>query len=59
MPSPDLSDYVTVAQRIAQFRDKYPGGTLQPLDIKKPYDVLVIGDSTMIGVVAAAYWPPR
>jgi hypothetical protein len=59
MPSPDLSDYVTVAQRIAQFRDKYPGGTLQPLDIKKPYDVLVIGEATMIVVVAAAYRSPE
>ena len=28
MPSPDLSDYVTVAQRIAQFRDRHPDGVM-------------------------------
>ena len=25
----DLNDYVTVAERIEQFRDKYPEGSLQ------------------------------
>jgi hypothetical protein len=55
MPSPDLTDYVTVAQRIAQFRDRHPEGSLRPLDPAKPYEVLTIGDFTMLVVVAAAY----
>jgi hypothetical protein len=59
MPSPDLSDYVTVAQRIAQFRDKHPEGCLRPLDPAKPYDVLQVGDSIMLIVVAAAYRSPK
>ena len=59
MPSPDLSDYVTVAQRIAQFREKHPDGSLRPLNPDRPYDVLQIGDFTMLVVVAAAYRSPE
>ena len=59
MPSPDLTDYVTVAQRIAQFRDKHPDGSLRPLNPDKPYEVLQIGDFTMLVVVAAAYRSPE
>lgn len=58
MPSPDLSDYVTVAQRIAQFRSQHPGGCLRPLDPAKPYEILTIGDSVMLVVIAAAYRAP-
>jgi hypothetical protein len=58
MPSPDLTDYVTVAQRIAQFRDKHPAGCLRPLDPAQPYEIRQIGDATMIIVVAAAYRAP-
>ena len=58
MPSPDLSDYVTVAQRIAQFRTAHPTGSLRPADPAKPYDMLKIGDFTMLVVVAAAYRTP-
>jgi hypothetical protein len=58
MPSPDLTDYVTVAQRIAQFRDKHPAGCLRPLDPAQPYEIRQIGDATMIIVVAAAYRTP-
>jgi hypothetical protein len=58
MPSPDLTDYVTVAQRIAQFRDKHPSGCLRPLNPAQPYEIRQVGDATMIIVVAAAYRAP-
>jgi hypothetical protein len=55
---PDLADYVTVAQRIAQFREKHPEGCLRPLERTKPYEIVEIGDAVMIVVVAAAYRAP-
>jgi hypothetical protein len=58
MPSPDLTDYVTVAQRIAQFRDKHPHGCLRPLNPAQPYEIRQIDDATMVIVVAAAYRAP-
>lgn len=53
-----LNDYVDVAARIAEFRGKYPEGSLQPLDLTQPYRVETIGDKTYIVVVAAAYRSP-
>jgi hypothetical protein len=58
MPSPDLSDYVTVAQRIAQFRTLHPTGSLRPMNPDRPFSVLRIGDTEQIVVVAAAYRTP-
>lgn len=49
------SDYIDVAQRIADFRAAHPGGSLQPANIEKPYDVLTIADQTFIVYAAAAY----
>lgn len=51
-------DYVDVATRIAEFREKHPEGSLQPADLSVPYRVEVIGDQTLIVVVAAAYRSP-
>ena len=53
-----LSDYVDVPQRIAEFRSKYPNGSLQPADRASPYRVERIGDKTFVVVVAAAYRTP-
>ncbi len=53
-----LSDYVDVPQRIAEFRGKYPNGSLQPADLASPYKVERIGDKTFVVVVAAAYRTP-
>jgi hypothetical protein len=60
-------DYIDVATRITEFRDKHPEGTLAPLDPAKPYE-LVKADgiakdgkpftATFIVVVAAAYRTP-
>lgn len=54
----DLSAYVTVAERIAQFREKYPEGCLRPADLGKPWTVTAIGERTFICYVAAAYRNP-
>lgn len=54
----ELGDYNTVPERIAEFRDKYPNGSLQPADLTQPYRVEVIGDRHYIVVVAAAYRTP-
>jgi len=51
----DMAGYVDVATRIADFRARYPDGSLQPLDAARPFDVVTVGDRTFIVVVAAAY----
>lgn len=53
-----LDDYVDVATRIAEFREKYPNGYLAPLDHAQPYRIEAIGDRTFVVVVAAAYREP-
>lgn len=55
---PISDDYVTVAERIAIFREKYPQGSLRPLNPNKPYDIVEIGDKVFVVVVAAAYRTP-
>ncbi len=52
------TDYIDVAERIAEFRDKHPEGSLQPADLAKPFSVETIGDQTFIVYVAAAYRTP-
>jgi hypothetical protein len=51
-------DYVDVATRLAEFREKYPEGSLQPADLAVPYRVLEVGDQLFLVVVAAAYRTP-
>jgi hypothetical protein len=52
---PISDDYVTVAERLAIFKDKYPEGSLRPLNPEKPYDIIQLGDKMFVVVVAAAY----
>lgn len=54
----NLNDYNTVAERIAEFRDKYPNGSLQPLNHDRPFEVVKIGDKNFIICVEAAYREP-
>lgn len=54
-----MAGYVEVPERIAEFREKYPEGSLQPWDFNKPYEVVEIGGVTHIVVVAAAYKSPE
>jgi hypothetical protein len=62
-----LNDYIDVAQRIADFREQYPHGSLQPADPAKPWEQAVVNGidktgkpfaCTMIVVTAAAYRTP-
>lgn len=52
------SDYNDVAARIAEFRAKYPEGSLQPANLAQPFTVMTIGGKERIVVVAAAYRTP-
>ncbi|HEX6443935.1 MAG TPA: hypothetical protein VF053_02525 [Streptosporangiales bacterium] len=54
-----MGDYVDVAARIVEFRDKHPEGSLQPADPGVPYRIETIGEQTYIAVVAAAYRTPN
>lgn len=53
-----LDDYVDVAERITQFRERYPEGHLAPLDPAEPYKIETIGEQVFIVVVAAAHRAP-
>ena len=52
-------DYVTVAERIVEFRAKYPDGSLQPADLARPYTLDVVNGNQVFVVVAAAYRNPE
>ena len=62
--SKGLDDYVDVAQRIADFRERYPDGSLQPLDTTAPFEIRKVDGTTKDGkdftatfiiYIAAAY----
>lgn len=53
-----LDDYVDVATRIGIFRDQYPEGSLQPVDLAKPFWVQTVGDRQFVCYAAAAYRTP-
>lgn len=48
-------DYITVAERIVEFRDKHPEGSLQPWNRAQPYTIETINGNPCFVVVAAAY----
>jgi hypothetical protein len=52
------TDYIDVAARLVEFREKYPDGSLQPADPSQPFTVQQIGGKDRIVVVAAAYRTP-
>ena len=51
-------DYVDVATRIHEFREKHPEGTLQPACPEEPIRVVTVGDKTFLQYTAAAYRSP-
>jgi hypothetical protein len=53
-----LDDYNTVAERITEFREKYPAGCLRPADITHPYRIETIGERSFVVHCAAAYRSP-
>ena len=54
-----LDDYVDVAERIRIFRDRFPEGTLQPLDPTAPFQIVEVGGQTFIQYTAVAYRSPN
>jgi hypothetical protein len=54
MPGPDLDDYVDVAARIAEFREKHPEGSLQQVGV----DFRDFAGTSWVIFTAAAYRSP-
>jgi hypothetical protein len=55
----ELGDYVSVAKRIAEVREKlYPTGTFQPAQLERPYTIETIGEQAYVAYVAAFYRTP-
>jgi hypothetical protein len=54
-----LDDYVDVAERIRIFRDRFPEGTLQPLDPSAPFQIVEVAGQTFIQYTAVAYRSPN
>lgn len=52
-------NYVDVATRIVKFRERYPDGSLQPINPAKPIEIVTVGDKTFLQYVAAAYRTPQ
>lgn len=59
MPKGPGDDYVEVADRIREFREKHPEGSLRPVNPEKPYHVQTIGEQTFVVYCAAAYRTPE
>jgi hypothetical protein len=49
-----LGDYVQVDERIAEFRAKYPEGSLQPANLAEPYKIEYVNNGAAFIVYAAA-----
>jgi len=54
----DLGNYNEVKDRIKQFREKHPEGSLQPANPDEPFRVVEIGNRTFVTFCAAAYRSP-
>jgi len=54
----EMKDYNTVPERLIEFREKYPEGTLQPADPSEPFRMIDIGDKVFLAYTAAAYRTP-
>lgn len=55
----DLTNYRSVPERIAEFREKHPDGSLQPLNPAQPYTIEVIDGATFIVYAAVAHRGPN
>lgn len=52
-------NYMEVSERIAEFRERYPEGSLRPVDQAHPYDIITVADHMFVVYVAAAYRHPN
>jgi hypothetical protein len=53
-----MDDYVDVAERLIEFREKHPEGSLQPVDPANPFEIREVGNKVFIVYTAAAYRTP-
>lgn len=53
-----LGDYNSVPERISDFRAKHPDGSLQPVDLDQPFQIVTVGDKTFVVYTAAAFRSP-
>jgi len=58
-PGGFAADYIDVATRIADFRAKYPNGSLRPYNPSEPIKVITIEGKTYLQYVAVAYRSPE
>lgn len=54
----DMSGYMTVAERIAEFREKHPDGSLQPANPAEPFRVVEVEGQTFIAYTAVCHRGP-
>ncbi len=54
-----MEGYVDVAERIREFRAKYPNGCLRPFNPAEPFRVMEIGGREFIVYTAAAFRSPE
>jgi hypothetical protein len=54
-----LGDYIDVAARLVEFRAKHPDGSLQPVNLERPFWTEEIGGQLFVVYVAAAYRTPE
>lgn len=50
-----IDGYIDVAERITIFRDRFPLGSLQPVNPERPFWIETIGEQTYVVYAAAAY----
>ena len=54
-----LDDYIDVAQRIADFRERYPEGTLQPADPARPFETVIVQNEWCVQCVGRRQVKPK
>jgi hypothetical protein len=53
-PAPFDENYQSVAERIKIFREKYPEGSLCPLNAEKPFEIVTVNNGAFVAVAAVA-----
>lgn len=54
-----MDDYIDVAARLVEAREKYPEGSLQPANPDKPFELLPVGQDMFVVYGAAFYRTPN